>query len=137
MKALWLGAVMVAAATGLMPMAHAADPTDAQIDAAFRKADPDNDGTVDRNEAHKFGITRAAFDHANPDKDETLDKKEFLAAVTWQFNQANPDNDGTLDRKEAQKAGIKSRKTFDAANPDKDGTLDPAEYLDALRRQAK
>ena len=107
MKALLLSVVMVAS---LVPMARAADPSDAQVDAAFKKADPDNDGTVSRAEARKFGITRAAFDHANPDKDGTLDKKEFLAAITWQFERANPD---------------------------KDGSLDLAEYLEALRRQAK
>lgn len=134
MKAILLSALM---AIGLVPMARAADPTDAQVDVAFKKADSDNDGTVDRPEARKFGITRAAFDHANPDKDGTLDKKEFLAAITYQFKRADPDNDGTLDRKEASRAGIKSKKTFDAANPDNDGTLDLAEYLDALRRQAK
>ena len=134
MKAQLLFAVMV---TSLVAMAQAADPTDAQLDAAFKKADPDNDGTVNWAEARKFGITRAAFDHANPDKDGTLDKKEFLAAITYQFERSNADKDGTLDRKEAGKAGIKGKKTFDAANPDNDGTLDLAEYLDALRRQAK
>jgi Ca2+-binding EF-hand superfamily protein len=118
-------------------LAAGAEPSDADIDAAFKKADPDNDGTVSWSEAKKFGLTREAFEHANPDKDGTLDRKEFLAAVTWQFNKANPDNDGTLDRKEASKAGIKRKSGFDAANPDNDGTLDLAEYLRALTLQAK
>ncbi|MBA3595952.1 MAG: EF-hand domain-containing protein [Methylibium sp.] len=130
--------VLCAASTA----AFAADMADmkltaAQIDAAFKVANPDNDGTVDMKEATKFGITKKAFEAANPDKDGTLDKKEFAAAIAHQFKQANPDNDGTLDPKEAKAAGIKSQKVFEAANPDKDGTLDIAEYLVALTNQAK
>lgn len=117
--------------------AAGAQPAEAQIDAAFKKADPDADGTISWAEARKFGITKEAFHKANPDKDGTLDKKEFLAAITYQFEKANPDKDGTLDRKEAAKAGVKSKKAFDAANPDNDGTLDLAEYLEALTAKAK
>lgn len=119
--------------------AHAADTTlsDAQIDAAFAKADADKNGTVSLAEAKKFGITAKAFAKANPDKDGSLDKKEFVAAIQAQFADANPDKDGTLDPKEAKKAGVKSKQTFEAANPDKDGTLDIAEFLAALMAQAK
>jgi Ca2+-binding EF-hand superfamily protein len=122
----------------LSGVAYAADtPTDAQIDAAFKKADPDGDGTVSWAEARRFGISKAAFAHANPDKDGTLDKKEFVEAITWQFHHADPDKDGTLDPKEAHKAGVKGKKAFESANPDKDGTLDLGEYFDALTAQAK
>ncbi|MBS0448284.1 MAG: EF-hand domain-containing protein [Proteobacteria bacterium] len=114
----------------------AGEPTQAQIDAAFAKADPDHDGTVSRAEAMRFGISKAAFEHANPDKDGTLDKKEFVEAITWQFNHANPDKDGTLDPKEARKAGIKAKGAFEKADPDKDGTLDLGEYFEALTAQA-
>ena len=106
-------AVVALAAFTLSASAAEGQPTDAQIQAAFKKADPDNSGTVSRAEARKFGITKTAFDKANPDKD------------------------GTLDRKEAAKAGVKSKKDFDAANPDNDGTLDLAEYLQALSSKAK
>ena len=119
--------------------ASAADgqPTDAQIDTAFAKADADKNGTVSSQEAKKFGITTKMFEKANPDKDGSLNKKEFAAAVSYQFTAADPDKDGTLDWKEAQKAGIKNRKVFDASDPDRDGTLDLAEYLTALAAQAK
>jgi Ca2+-binding EF-hand superfamily protein len=111
--------------------------TDARVDAAFKKADKDKNGTLSLTEAQQFGITKKAFEHANPDKDGSLDKKEFVAAVTYQFEKANPDKDATLDSKEAAAAGIKSKATFDKANPDKDGTLDLAEYLQALILTAK
>lgn len=131
-----LAAALALAAIGASA-AEDTPPSDAQIEAAFKKADPDADGTVSASEAKRFGLSKAAFEHANPDKDGTLDKKEFVAAVTWQFHHANPDKDGTLDPKEAKKAGVKHKKTFEAANPDKDGTLDIGEYLDALTAQAK
>jgi Ca2+-binding EF-hand superfamily protein len=119
--------------------AHAADATltDALLDATMKKADPDNDGTLDLKEAAKLGISKKVFEKVNPDKDGTLDKKELAAAVTMMFEAANADKDGTLDWKEAKKAGIKSKAVFDAANPDKDGTLDVAEYLAALTAQLK
>ena len=133
-------ALVTAVAMAMISMtapAAGGQPTEADLAAAFKKADPDNDGTVSWAEARTFGIARQAFEHANPDKDGTLDRKEFLAAVQYQFDSANPDNDGTLDRKEAGKAGIKSKSTFDAANPDNDGTLDLAEYLRALTLNAR
>lgn len=133
-------ALLVLSAAGTAALAADATGmklTDAQVDAAFQVANPDNDGTVDMKEASKFGITKEAFEAANPDKDGTLDKKEFADAIARQFKKANPDNDGTLDPKEAKAAGIKSQKVFEQANPDKDGTLDIAEYLVALTVQAK
>ncbi|MEJ8850614.1 EF-hand domain-containing protein [Variovorax rhizosphaerae] len=132
--------LMTALTVALIPLAALAagdKPTDAVVAAAFKKADPDNDGTVSWAEARKFGITKAAFDQSNQDNDRTLDSKEFLAAITYQFQKANPDEDGTLDRKEAAKAGIKNKKLFDAANADNDGTLDLSEYIQALTLQAK
>ena len=128
--------LLVAVALWSMP-ALAADPSAAQINAAFSKADADKDGTVSQAEAMKFGITAAAFAKANPDKDGTLDKTEFVSAVRYQFEQADPDKDGTLSRKEAGTAGVKTNKTVNGANPDKDGTLDFGEYLHALTMQAR
>lgn len=130
--------VLVAAFSATVSMAaHAADPSDAQVQAAFKKADLDNDGTVSWLEGRKFGITRPAFTHANPDKDAGLDKIEFKAAIKWQFEHADPDKDGTLDSKEAAKVGVKGKAAFKAADPDKDNTLDLAEYFEVLTRQAK
>ncbi len=111
--------------------------TDAQVDAAFAKADPDKDGTLDAKEAAKFGIAAALLKKADPDNDGTLDKKEFAAAITERFNAADPDKDGTLDRREARKAGVRGPMVFKKADPDKDGTLDLGEYLSALTAQIK
>src|SRR6478609_5848034 len=109
--------LVVAVALWSMP-AFAADPSAAQINAAFSKADVDKDGTVSQAEAMKFGITAQAFAKANPGKDGTLDKSEFVSAVRYQFEHADPDKDGTLNRKEAVSAGVKTNKTVNGANPD-------------------
>jgi hypothetical protein len=50
-----------------MPFAANPPLSDAQIDAAFAKADSDHDGTVTLTEATKFGITKSAFQKSNPD----------------------------------------------------------------------
>jgi Ca2+-binding EF-hand superfamily protein len=135
MKALMTAVTM--AVMSFAALAAGGQPTEAELAAAFKKADPDNDGTVSRAEAATFGMTRQAFDHGNPDKDGTLDIKEFTVAITYQFEKADPDKNGTLDRREAVNAGIRSKKIFDEANPDNDGTLDLSEYLRALTLKAK
>jgi EF-hand domain pair len=129
--------LLALAASSTLALAADAKLSDAQIDAAFAKADLDKNGTLSLVEAKRFGITGKFFRLANPDLDSSLDKMEFVAAIEAQFKAANPDNDGTLDAREAAKAGVKNRRVFEAANPDKDGTLDIAEYLAALVAQAR
>jgi Ca2+-binding EF-hand superfamily protein len=128
--------LFVAIALWSMPAA-AVNPTDAQVNAAFSKADTDRDGTVSQAEAMKFGVTADALAKADSDKDGTLDETEFLVAMQYQFEKADPDKDGTLNRKEAVNAGVKTNKIFHGANSDNDGTLDLAEYVEALTMQAK
>jgi len=134
MRLHWIAAI---AFLVCMPATAGAQLTDAQIDAAFAKADLDKSGTVGLAEARKFGITLDVFRKANPKRDAALDKKEFADAIRYQFAWANGDRDDTLDWKEASMAGVKSKQVFDAADPDHDGTLDIAEYLAALVAQAK
>ena len=67
--------------------------------ALFDKLDRDRDGTLDQREL-KGRLTAAEFAAADPDKDGTLSKDEYLQVVEQRFKRANPDNDGTLDEKE-------------------------------------
>ena len=85
--------------------------------------DPDNDGTVDLDEAKKAAsalfdrldrnhngvlnkrelggrVTPQEFAVADPDKDGTLTKDEYLTVVEKRFKAADLDNDGKLDEKE-------------------------------------
>jgi hypothetical protein len=63
--------------------------------AHFDRLDKDADGTVDANEV-KGIIGPKAFKAADPDNDGTLTKDEYLALVEKLFKQADTDKDGTL-----------------------------------------
>ena len=65
----------------------------------FDKLDIDKDGTLDFKEL-KGGLTHKEFTAADPDNDGTLSKDEFLAAVEKRFKAADPDNDGTVSAAE-------------------------------------
>ena len=67
----------------------------------FDKLDRDHDGTLDRRELGGR-LSAAEFAAADPDEDGTLSKDEYLKVVETRFKAANPDNDGTLDEKTAQ-----------------------------------
>ena len=65
----------------------------------FDKLDTDKDGTLDFKEL-KGRLTHKEFTAADPDNDGTLSKDEFLAAVEKRFKAADPDNDGTVSAAE-------------------------------------
>ena len=91
--------------------------------ALFDKLDTDKDGTLDFKELHGR-LTRLEFGAADPDNDGTLTKDEYLAMVEKRFKAADPDNDGTLTKDEYL-AVVEKR--FGAADRDNDGTLSAAE----------
>lgn len=105
---IWFAAASLSFAS-MTAFAADAQPTDAQIDAAFKKADPDGDGTVSLAEAKKFGITAKAFAQANPDKDGTLDKKEFLAAITYQSSTPTPTRTARWTRRKPPRPASRAR----------------------------
>ena len=85
--------------------------------------DPDNDGTVDLEEAKRAAST--LFDRLDRDHDGTLDRRELRGRLSAkELNDADPDHDGTLTKNEYL-AVVEKR--FNAANPDRDGTLDSKE----------
>jgi hypothetical protein len=91
--------------------------------SALKMLDPDNDGTIDMNEAK--AAASKLFDKLDPDRDGTLDRRELRGRLNArEFAAANPDNDGTIDKNEYL-ALIERR--FIAANPDNDGTIDAKE----------
>jgi hypothetical protein len=76
-----------------------ATPTFAQTTvtecARMKALDPDNDGTMDLNEARK--AASAPFDRLDRDKDGTLDQKELSGRLTRkELQAADPDHDGTM-----------------------------------------
>jgi Ca2+-binding EF-hand superfamily protein len=114
-----LGCLAVGATAGGLVPALAAP----KRSRAMQLLDPDNDGTVDLDEAKKAAsalfdrldrnhngvlnkrelggrVTPQEFAAADPDKSGALSKAEYLTVVEKRFKAANPDNDGTVDEKE-------------------------------------
>ncbi len=77
----------------------------------------------------------AALAAINPDNDGTLDLNEAKQAATALFDKLDADKDGTLTTKELQ--GRLSRKEFKAGDPDKDATLSKNEYLAIVEARFK
>ena len=74
-------------------------PAFAAPSRAMRLLDPDNDGTVDLDEAKKAAST--LFDKLDRDHDGTLDRREIRGRLSGaELTAADPDKDGTLDEKE-------------------------------------
>jgi hypothetical protein len=73
----------------------------------FDKLDTDKDGTLDFKEL-KGRLTQKEFAAADPDNDGTLSKDEYLALVEKRFKAADPDNDGTVSAAEFKTAAGKS-----------------------------
>jgi Ca2+-binding EF-hand superfamily protein len=72
----------------------------------FDKLDTDKDGTLDIKEL-KGRLTQKEFTAADPDNDGTLSKDEYLALVEKRFKAADPDNDGTVSAAEFKTAAGK------------------------------
>jgi len=86
----------------------------------FSKADKDNDGTLDKDEARAVLDIANNFDAIDTDKDGTVSRNEVKAYD--QFAKRDRDSDDTLDKDEA-KGWTGVSKNFDAIDTDKDGTV--------------
>ena len=73
----------------------------------FDKLDTDKDGTLDFKKL-KGRLPHKEFTAADPDNDGTLSKDEYLALVEKRFKAADPDNDGTLSAAEFKTVAGKS-----------------------------
>ena len=81
--------------------------------AQFDKLNKDSDDTLDSKEV-KGVLGKKEFKAADPDNDGTLTKDEYLAIVERLFKKADVNNDGTLDAKELKsKAGRALKRLID------------------------
>ena len=94
------------------------------VKSDFSKADKDNDGTLDREEAKALPAIAAHFDAIDADHDGTVSRDEMK--VYEKFARNDKDADGSLNKKEARWWWTVSRH-FDAIDADKDGTVSLAE----------
>lgn len=130
MKTLIISTAIAAVSICASPLAHA--DKHGKLEAAFKSADKDNDGTLDKEEAKAMPRVSKHFDKLDGDKDGTLTMEEIMAGAgkakgmhakgEKMFKSADKDNDGTLDKEEA-KAMPKVAENFDAIDGDKDGTV--------------
>ena len=73
----------------------------AAASAKFDALNKDPDKTLDQPEL-KGVLEEVEIVKADPDKDGTLDKNEYLVVVEKLFILADPDKDGTIDAKELE-----------------------------------
>ena len=141
---------VLAAGLGLSAAVPALAMHHEKMEAAFKAADKDGDGTLDREEAKAMPRIAKHFDRIDADKSGTLSLDEIGAAADRgrkthdkmkeghekgkaHFTAADKDNDGSLDREEA-KAMPHVAKHFDRIDADKSGTV-TVEELRAFMKQ--
>src|SRR4051794_12646725 len=112
LKLTFLAASLAAVALVVAPCVARAEQH-GKVEAAFKKADKDNDGTLDKNEAKAMPRVAKNFDAIDADKDGTVSLDEIKAAMKGMknamhengkaaFAKADKDADGTLDKQEAK-----------------------------------
>ena len=136
---------LIACAALMVPHTFAADQPGSKLEAAFKKADMDNDGTLTKDEAKAIPRVAKNFDAIDTDKDGTVSLKEIRVSMkkaskamhdraVERFKSADKDNDGKLTKDEA-KAMPRVAKHFDAIDTDKDGTVSEREIHDYMKAQ--
>lgn len=133
-----IAALCAAAAVSLAAPAFA-DHHGGPLEAKFKEADKDADGTLDKTEAAAMPMVLKHFEAIDADKDGTVSLDEVKAGMGKRmkgmkgmkdmhakgkamFDAADKDKDGTLDKEEAK--GMKHvAEHFDEIDGDKDGTV--------------
>ena len=127
-----------------------------KLEAAFKSADKDGDGTLDKEEAKAMPQVAKNFDALDTDKDGTVSMAEVMAGAKGKmkgkardmrermksmheagkekFAAADKDGDGTLDKEEA-KAMPRVAADFDKIDADKDGTVSMEEIHTFMKSQ--
>ena len=137
---------LFASAAVLVPVFSAhAEEKGARLEAAFKDADKDNDGTLTRDEAKSMPRVAMNFDTIDAGKDGTVSLDEIHASMKQKgkemhdrgmerFKAADKDNSGTLTKDEA-KSMPRVAKNYDAIDADKDGTVSEKEIHDFMMAQ--
>jgi hypothetical protein len=95
-----LAALLVTAAAGAQSSdALSLDEVKTAASAKFERLDKDGDAKLEPAELSGL-LGDKAFKLADPDADGSLDKNEYLALVEKLFKRADVDRDGTVDVKE-------------------------------------
>ena len=145
LKTAFITSAFTLTAAFLLPGMSLADQHNmGRLDSAFKAADKDNDGTLDKEEAKAMPRVAKNFDAIDADHDGTVSMDEIKAFMKTAmhekgeaaFKKADADHDGTLDKEEA-KAMPRVAKNFDAIDADHDGTVSMDEihaYMKAMHK---
>jgi len=146
-----LAIALSAAVAFLIPLAAvSAEERGARMEAHFKAADKDNDGSLTREEAKAMPRVAKKFDAIDADKNGAVSLSEIQAAKKQmgkeahkrgaeRFKAADKNGDGMLDREEANSMS-RVAKNFDAIDADKNGTVTGKEihdYMKAHRQERK
>jgi Ca2+-binding EF-hand superfamily protein len=126
-----------------MPSILLAGDFSKRLDDAFKRADKDKDGTLDRNEAKGLPQVSKHFDRIDVNKSGAISLTEIKAYLKQAsksiqekgkdaFQSADKDKNGKLSREEA-KAWPKISRNFDKVDADKDGSVSEAEIRAYLK----
>lgn len=145
-------ATALAAATALFipHLVASAEEHGSRMEAHFKAADKDNDGSLTREEAKSMPRVTKNFDVIDADKSGTVTLAELQATTrkmakemhergAERFKAADRNGDGMLDREEA-KTMPRVAQNFDAIDADKSGTVAEKEihdYMKAHRQQRR
>ena len=121
--ALVLGATRVGAQTGTAP---------SDLRAAFKAADKNGDGRLDREEFRQAAID--GFYFRDKERKGYLTADQLPEASRAAFNAANVKHDGRLTLQEEVNALLKD---FDAADVNKDGSLSYEEFEAYVKRASR
>ena len=144
MTASKLAIVFSAAVAFFIPLlAMSAEDRGARMEAHFKAADKDNDGSLTRDEAKAMPRVLKKFDAIDADKSGTVTLVEIQAMQkkmgkeahkrgAERFKAADKNGDGMLDKDEA-KSMPRVAKNFDAIDADKNGTVTPKEIHDYMK----
>ncbi|MEK6208995.1 MAG: calcium sensor EFh [Pseudomonadota bacterium] len=136
-------ALAAAVALSIPLLAVSAEEHGSRMEAHFKAADKDNDGSLTREEAKAMPRWAKNFDAIDADKSGTVTLAETQAAMKKMakeahqrgmegFTAADKNGDGMLDREEA-KAMPRVVKNFDAIDADKSGTVTGKEIHDYMK----
>jgi hypothetical protein len=142
---------LVGAAALLIPyLTASAEEHGSRMEAHFKAADKDNDGSLTREEAKSMPRVTKNFDAIDADKSGTVTLAEIQAGMkemakemhergAERFKAADRNGDGTLDWEEA-KTMPRVAQNFEAIDADKSGTVAEKEihdYMKAHRQQRR
>lgn len=144
-----LATALAAVIALLIPqIAVSAEEDGGRMEAAFKKADTDGNGSLTREEAKALPRVAKTFDAIDGDKSGSVTLDEIHAAMKEKgkekreragegFKAADKNGDGMLDKEEA-KAMPRVAKNFDAIDADKSGTVtgkEIQEYMKAHKQE--